>query len=286
MNKFIAYCGLDCEKCDARIAAINNDDILREKTAKLWSEMNGVTITKEMINCTGCRVEGVKTPYCESLCPIRKCAESKGFNTCGNCTEFKSCHKLAEITDNNQEALLNLKKMNGIILYKSKYGSAKRYAQWLSEETGFACIETQKADINEIEKYDVIILGGGIYASGIAGITFLKKNISRLKDKKIAVFCCGASPYEKEAFEQIKAHNFKDELSEIPCFYCRGAWDMEAMSFKDRTLCKMLRKAVSKKDPSEYEIWEKALMAAGDEKCDWTDKKYILPVIQSIGIQK
>ena len=29
MNKFIAYCGLDCEKCEARIATINNDDILR-----------------------------------------------------------------------------------------------------------------------------------------------------------------------------------------------------------------------------------------------------------------
>ena len=43
------------------------------------------------------------------------------------------------------------------------------------------------------------------------------------------------------------------------------------MSFKDRTLCNMLRKVVSKKNPDEYEVWEKVLMAAGDEKCrlDW-----------------
>lgn len=27
--------------------------------------------------------------------------------------------------------------MNGIILYTSKYGSTKRYADWLAEETGF-----------------------------------------------------------------------------------------------------------------------------------------------------
>lgn len=26
MNKYIAYCGLDCEKCEARIATINNDN--------------------------------------------------------------------------------------------------------------------------------------------------------------------------------------------------------------------------------------------------------------------
>jgi len=33
MNEFIAYCGLDCEKCEARIATMNNDDALRQKVA-------------------------------------------------------------------------------------------------------------------------------------------------------------------------------------------------------------------------------------------------------------
>ncbi len=172
--------------------------------------------------------------------------------------------------------------MNGIILYQSKYGAAKKYAEWISGETDFKCIETRKADIKTVAKYDTIILGGGIYASGIAGLSFLKKNIGKLSGKKIAVYCCGASPYEENAFEQIKKHNMKDTLSNIPVFYCRGAWDMESMSFKDRTLCNLLRKAVAKKDPADYEIWEKALMAAGESKCDWTDKKYIVPIIEYI----
>ena len=67
MKKFIAYCGLDCESCEARIATIRNDDALREKVAKLWSELNGVEITPEMINCVGCRMDGVKSQHCESL---------------------------------------------------------------------------------------------------------------------------------------------------------------------------------------------------------------------------
>lgn len=172
--------------------------------------------------------------------------------------------------------------MTGIIIYKSKYGATKKYANWLSEETGFPCIEVKKANIQEIKTYDVIILGGGIYASGIAGLSFLKKNINALNGKKIIVFCCGASPYEENAFQEIKNYNMKDKLSDIPCFYCRGSWDMDTMSFKDKTLCSMLRKAVSKKSPDEYEIWEKALMAAGDEKCDWTDKKYLTPIVNMI----
>ena len=34
MKDRIAYCGLDCEKCDAYLATINDDKALREKTAK------------------------------------------------------------------------------------------------------------------------------------------------------------------------------------------------------------------------------------------------------------
>ena len=149
--------------------------------------------------------------------------------------------------------------MKGIILYQSKYGATKKYADWI-----------------------IIVLGGGIYAMGIAGLSFLKRNIDVLSDKKIIVFFCCASPYDEDAHKQIRSHNMKDKLSDIPIFYCRGAWDMDSMSFKDKTLCKMLRKAVSKKDPADYEIWEKAIMDAGENKCDWTDKKYIDPILKCI----
>lgn len=172
--------------------------------------------------------------------------------------------------------------MKGIILYKSKYGATKKYAEWLSEETGFPCIETNKAKISDVKKYDTILFGGGIYASGVAGLSFLKKHIDELKDKKIIVFCDGASPYEEKSFQEIRSHNMKDKLKDIPFFYCRGSWNMSAMNVVDRNLCKMLRKAVAKKAPSEYEVWEQALMEAGDEICDWTDKKYIEPILAEV----
>lgn len=105
MNEYIAYCGLDCETCEARQATVNNDDELRIRVAKLWSELNGVEITPEMINCTGCRIPGVKTLYCDSLCPIRQCAMKKQVETCGSCPEMKSCEKVGAILANNPEAL-------------------------------------------------------------------------------------------------------------------------------------------------------------------------------------
>ena len=85
----------------------------------------------------------------------------------------------------------------------------------------------------------------GIYASGIAGLSFLKKNIEKLKGKKLIVFCCGASPFDKEAYE-----------------------------------------AVAKKNPEEYEPWEKALMCAVGQKCDWTDREYLDPILDYIGMSR
>ncbi len=109
MKQLIACCGLDCETCDARIATINNDDALREKTAKLWRELNNEPmITADTINCMGCRTDGVKTFFCNNLCEIRKCVMEKGFGTCAECSEKQTCPKLKQITDNTQ-AMENLR---------------------------------------------------------------------------------------------------------------------------------------------------------------------------------
>ena len=107
MSELIACCGLDCEKCEARIATITNDDKLREKVAKKWSSLNNVLITKEMINCMGCMENGVKTLFCSSLCEIRKCAIKNNFLNCGKCEKLKQCEKIKMII-NNIDAYNNL----------------------------------------------------------------------------------------------------------------------------------------------------------------------------------
>lgn len=170
--------------------------------------------------------------------------------------------------------------MTGVVIYRSKYGSSKKYAEWISESTGFDCFSVDGFKIDSLDKYDTVIVTGGVYATGISCTSFLKKIINKIEGKKVAVFTCAASPYDEVFFNELVAKNMKDELSDIPVFYGRGGFDMKNMSFADRTLCKILRKAVGKKDPKDYEVWEKALMeVAEDEAGDWTDKSYIEPLL-------
>ena len=109
MRDMIAYCGLDCETCDAYLATIHDDQALREKTAKLWAELNDAPILPEHINCEGCRVDGVKTVYCDSLCAIRQCALKKGVAACGECLDLEKCQTVGAVISNNPDALKNLK---------------------------------------------------------------------------------------------------------------------------------------------------------------------------------
>ena len=109
VKDMIAYCGLDCETCDARLATVNEDEALRRQVAELWTKLNNVEITPEMIHCVGCRIDGVKTPFCESLCPIRQCALRRNVETCGACAELDTCQTVAMIHANNAQARENLK---------------------------------------------------------------------------------------------------------------------------------------------------------------------------------
>ena len=38
----------------------------------------------------------------------------------------------------------------GIILYQSKYGATKKYVDWLTERTGYDCIETKNTKVSHL----------------------------------------------------------------------------------------------------------------------------------------
>jgi hypothetical protein len=112
MDKLISCCGLNCETCDARIATVKNDDALRKATAETWSKMfNAPGISMEAINCSGCRMEGVKFSHCNE-CNIRICVNDKGYATCGDCADMGTCEIVAMVHKHMPEAAENLKKLN------------------------------------------------------------------------------------------------------------------------------------------------------------------------------
>ena len=88
----IAYCGMDCEKCEGYLATKETDNTLRTEVAEKWSKQYNTDIKPEQINCSGCKSEGIKFFFTETECPIRKCNIEKKHLTVPNVANIAVKH--------------------------------------------------------------------------------------------------------------------------------------------------------------------------------------------------
>lgn len=173
--------------------------------------------------------------------------------------------------------------MSTIVVYKSKYGATKAYAEWIAEELGCETVEMKKVKIGDLLEYDNIVYGGGLYAEMIAGIALITKNFDKLTDKKVAIFSTGITPLDcREYYDgEVMEKNFKNGLPEnAKVFNFMGKMILEEMNFADRTAIKMLKKVMSgRKNPSEM---EKLLIELCETYGDFTDRSAIGELVEYI----
>ena len=105
--------------------------------------------------------------------------------------------------------------MKTIVIYKSKTGFTKKYAEWIAEDLSADIFDVSKVTINMLTEYDTMIYGGSLYAVGINGVKFITQNINKLKDKKVVVFATGASPSREEAVNEVRNKNFTTGTARI-----------------------------------------------------------------------
>ena len=173
--------------------------------------------------------------------------------------------------------------MKTIVIYKSKYGSTKAYAEWIAEELGCNAVEAKSVKAEDLLSYDTIVYGGGLYAEVIAGVNLITKNIERLKNKKIAVYTTGITPldcreyYDKEVLDK----NFKgDSLSYIKVFNFMGRMVQAELTPVHRAAIKTLKKIMSgKQNPTQM---EQLLIELCDADGDFTDKNEIYDLIKYV----
>ena len=125
------------------------------------------------------------------------------------------------------------------VVYKSKYGHAEKYANWIADELKADLIEASKANVQKLLQYDIIIYGGGLYASGISGVkSCITKNFEKLKHKQISIFTVGLGKTDDlSVFESVKNHNFSAPmLEEIKFFHFRGGINYKKLTFIHRIM--------------------------------------------------
>jgi flavodoxin len=171
-----------------------------------------------------------------------------------------------------------------VVVYKSKYGSTKKYAEGISNRLNADLFECSEIKPDKLNEYDTIIFGGGLYASGINGISLITKNYQRLKDKNLIVFTVGlSSTDDKEIFKPIIKKNFVEEMSNnIQFFHMRGGIDYKKLSLVHKPMMAMLKTIISKKKEEELTGEDKMMLETYGDKVDFMDINTIEPLVQFV----
>lgn len=173
------------------------------------------------------------------------------------------------------------------VIYKSSYGSTEIYAKWLAEDLGADLLQTDRVKPADLQRYQTIIYGGGLYAGGVNGISLLTKHADIVKDKALYLFTVGAAsvsdPENTKAIRSSLEQVLPLPLQKIAHIYhLRGGMCYSKMSFLHRTMMNMMIKMIRKKPEGELGADEKGILETFGQDVDFTDRLAIAPLARDI----
>lgn len=171
--------------------------------------------------------------------------------------------------------------MKTMIIYFSQTGFTKRYAHWLAEELGCECVPFEKRREVKLSEYDAVVFGSWLHVGAIRKVKWFKKQMSRLKGKKI-VFAVGSMPGNADdAIAEMFAKNFtEDERSQLQLFYMQGGLDYAKMGRIDRMMMNGLKKMLTGKKQRTPE--DEGMLRMIEKDFDGTDRNAIAPVVAAV----
>ena len=153
------------------------------------------------------------------------------------------------------------------IIYQSKTGHTKEYAENLSKELNIPCYCVCEAK-EKINKKDEIIYLSWVRATTLVGYKKMNK-----KYQICCVGAVGAYPKSTEYIEQLKTYNhIRQEL-----FYLRGGINYEKLNKFYQKLLKIVGRAIAMENPRDKAMIQ-LFMVGGN----FVNKKQLKPMIDSI----
>jgi len=166
-----------------------------------------------------------------------------------------------------------------VVIYKSKYGYTKKYAEWIAQELDAALFEHANIKPAQLSEYDLVIYGGGLYAGGINGIKIVTKNPC----KALIVFTVGLADPKITDYTPVLEQSFTPEqLAGIKVLHLRGGVDYAKLGFIHKGLLAVVKKAADKKPLAERTSEDCAIIEAYGTQTDFTDKAALVPLIEYV----
>lgn len=166
--------------------------------------------------------------------------------------------------------------MKTLILYTSQTGFTKQYADWIAEKTEGEVLPLTKVikkPESFFDEYDAIVYGGWAMGGKIVKSEWFMEHVPLWSNKKLALFCCGATPQESPDIQPFLDSLFTiDQEKYAKAFYCQGGVNYKKMKLFSKLAMKAFVSMLKNKaDKSQKEI---DMMNMLSESYDITDRKY------------
>ena len=171
-----------------------------------------------------------------------------------------------------------------IVAYGSKYGTSQRYAQWLAQDLDCLAVSAKEVSETQLKPCDIVVWGGGIYASSILGAKGVKQYEALLLQKRLLLFTVGlADPKIKEPFLPILEKNFSESiLQHASIYHFRGGIDYQRLGKIHRAMMAMLLKMVKNKPQEQLSQDDRMMIKTYGGRVDFCNHESILPMLEEI----
>jgi len=163
------------------------------------------------------------------------------------------------------------------VVYKSKYGKTKRYAEWIAEALNAPLFENANMKPHQLGNYDVVVYGGGLYAGGINGVKLVTQNPC----KSLILFTVGVADPKDTDYTLILEKAFTPEqLAKTKAFHLRGGIDYSRLSLVHRAMMAAMKKVIEKKPLAERQSDDVGILETYGKDVDFSDKATIEPLVE------
>lgn len=159
-----------------------------------------------------------------------------------------------------------------LVTYTSRYGSTRRYAQWIASALNAEVLAAQKVKAKDLDQYDVVVYGGGLYAGGIAGV----KLVTQHPCKHLIVFTVGLADPHTTDYSAIINKNFTPQLlASTKFFHLRGGMDYKKLGPVHRAMMAMMNKVVERKPVPERDAQDQDFLDTYNKSVHFEDEESI-----------
>lgn len=173
--------------------------------------------------------------------------------------------------------------MKSIILYGSKYGTTKQYAEEFSRRTGIK-VHSYK-EVKNLSEYDTVIYFGSLYAGGVTGLPKTAKRLSGDGTQRLVIITVGlASPADKANADHIKESIRRqipaDIFQKADIFHLRGGIDYQKLHVTHRLMMKLFYNQLKKQPEQTRSAETQAIIDTYNQTVNFVDFDSLNPVAE------